>query len=70
MDTDEQVRPDDMAIVLIDWSPGMVPGNHIMKSRGTHGSQEDFLSVEPRLKLWISAYSMWGEVKGRQEWGS
>lgn len=51
MDTDEQVRPDDKAIVLIDWSPGTVPGNHIMKSRGTHGSQEDFLSVEPRLKL-------------------
>lgn len=50
MDIDEQIRPDKKAIVLIDCSPGMVPGNHIMR-RGSHPSQEDFLSVEPLLRL-------------------
>lgn len=51
MDIDEQVMPDNKAIVLIDCSPGMVPGNHIMKRRGSHRSQEDFLSVESMLRL-------------------
>lgn len=33
MDIDEQVRPEDKAILLIDKSLGIMPGTHIMKRR-------------------------------------